>query len=265
MRLSEVLSKPPTLEFKQVEGFLGNKTLAVGKQMKIVAGKVGINFFCRTCSDSRTFYSGEELYCIGVNKSLVSIDCVITCQSCGSSVQLWFLIDCDGNINDRAPQVRILKRSEKLSNTVVIDKERYGDFSELLEKAQRARRDGLGAGAMVYLRKIFEQITQQMATAAGIPDTNTNGKRKTFKALLEEVDRQRSIIPREFSENGYRLFGELSDIIHSEYNEELALRKYESLHRLVVGILDNVRNNNELITAIGTLGWNTQNGGHHNE
>ena len=74
--------------------------------------------------------------------------------------------------------------------------------------------------------------------------------------MLQEVDRQCAIIPREFSENGYRLFGELSDIVHGEYNEDLALSKYESLHRLIVGVLDNVKNNNELMTAVGLLGWN---------
>lgn len=257
MRLSDVLSKSPTLEFKQVEGFLGEKTLAAGKQRKIQVGRVALNYYCKNCIDVRTFCSGEEIYCIGVNEHLVSIDCVLNCH-CGTSVQIWFLVDCDGDISGRVPEIRILKRSEKLSTDVLIDKERYGELSELLEKAQRAHRDRLGAGAMVYLRKIFEQITIQTATAAGIPCSNNKGKRKTFKALLEEVDRQCSIIPREFSENGYRLFGELSDIVHGEYNEDLALLKYESLHRLIIGVLDNVKNNNELITAIGSLGWNDE-------
>lgn len=255
MRLSEVLSKPPTLEFKQVEGFLGEKNLAAGKQRKIQAGKVLLNYFCKNCMELRTFYSGEDIYCIGVNEHLVSIDCVLNCH-CGASVQIWFLVDCDGDIRGRAPDIRILKRSEKLSNDVLLDKARYGELSELLEKAQRAHRDRLGAGAMVYLRKIFEQITEQTAKAAGIPCSHNNGRRKPFKTLLEEVDRQCSIIPREFSENGYRLFGELSDIVHGEYNEDLALVRYESLHRLIIGVLDNVKNNNELMNAIGSLGWN---------
>jgi hypothetical protein len=258
MRLSDVLSKQPSLEFKQVEGFLCEKILVAGKQKKIQVGKIALNYFCKNCTDMRTFCSGEDIYCIGVNDHLVSIDCVLKCH-CDASVQLWFLVDCDGDISGRAPEIRILKRSEKLSTDVLLDKERYGEFSELLEKAQRAHRERLGAGAMVYLRKIFEQITIQTATVAEISCTKDNGKRKPFKALLEEVDRQCSIIPREFSENGYRLFGELSDIVHGEYNEGLALLKYESLHRLVIGILDNVKNNSELMTAIGSLGWD--NGG----
>jgi hypothetical protein len=254
MRFSDVLSRTPTLEFRQVEGFLGEKPLKPGQQRKIKAGRVALNYFCMECDDVRTFCSNEEIYCIGVNEHLVSIDCVLHCH-CGASVQLWFLVDCDGDIHGRAPEIRILKRSEKLSSNVLIDKERYGELSELLEKAQRAHRERLGAGAIVYLRKIFEIITIQTANAAEISCTMGDGRRKPFKTLLEEVDERCSIIPREFSANGYRLFGELSDIIHGEYNEEIALSRYESLNRLIVGILDNVRINTELMAAIGTLGW----------
>ena len=259
MRLSDVLSKSPTFEFRQVEGFLGEKNLAAGKQRKIQTGKIALNYFCKNCTDVRTFYSGEEIYCIGVTQHLVSIDCVLNCH-CGASVQIWFLVDCDGNISGRAPEIRVLKRSEKLSTDVLLDKYRYGNLSDLLEKSQRAHRDSLGAGAMVYLRKIFEQITEQTATAAGIPCSLSNGKRRPFRLLLEEVDGRCSIIPREFSENGYRLFGELSGIVHGEYNEEEALVKYDSLYRLIIGILDNVTNNHELMTAIGSLGWNDRGG-----
>ncbi len=256
MRLSDVLSKPPTPEPKQVEGFLEGKKLGQGQQKKLQEGIIALNYFCKTCEERRTFCSGDTLYCIGVNDHLVSIDCVLKCPSCSSSVQMWFLVDCIGNIWERAPEIRILKRSEKLSETASLDQERYGEFSSLLEKSQRAYRDGLGAGAMVYLRKVFELVTMQTATAAGIPRSRTNGKRKPFKDLLEEVDRQRSIIPREFSADGYKLFSELSEIVHGDTDEELALVKYDSLHRLIIGILDNVKNNSELMSAIGALGWN---------
>lgn len=255
MRLSDILSRSPTLEFKQVEGFLGGKIPSTGKQRKIQAGEIALNYFCKKCEDVRTFYSGEEIFCIGVNEHLVSIDCVLNCH-CNASVQIWFLVDCDGDISGSAPEIRILKRSEKLSADVSLDKDRYGELSELLEKAQRAYRDRLGAGAMIYLRKVFEQITEQTAEARGIPCFFSNGKKKSFRTLLEEVDKQCLIIPKEFSANGYKLFGELSNIVHGEYNEDLALIKYESLLRLIIGVLDNVKNNKELMTAIGSLGWN---------
>jgi hypothetical protein len=255
MRLSDILSKSPTLEFKQIEGFLGEKNLGLGKQRKIQAGKIALNYFCKNCNDVRTFCSGKEIYCIGVNEQLVSIDCVLNCH-CGASVQIWFLVDCDSDISGRAPEIRILKRSVKLSTDVMLDKERYGELSELLEKAQHAHRDGLGAGAMVYLRKIFEQITVETADASGIVyDKYQGGNPKNFSNLLKEVDKQCSIIPREFSTNGYKLFSELSEIVHGKYNEDLALSKYESLHRLIIGILDNVKNNHELLNAIVILKW----------
>lgn len=256
MRLSDVLSKPPTLEFKQIEGFLGGKVLAAGKQRKVQEGKIALNYYCIPCTDVRTFCSSEEVYCIGVNEHLVSIDCVLNCH-CGASVQAWFLVDCESDICERAPKIRILRRSEKLSVDVLLDRERYGDFSELLEKAQRAHREQLGAGAIVYLRKVFEKITVQTADATGIAyHKYEGGNPKNFSDLLKKVDERCSIIPREFSANGYTLFRELSNIVHGEYNEELALLKYESLHRLIIGILDNVKNNNELMAAIGSLGWN---------
>lgn len=257
MRLSDVLSKAPTSGFKQVEGFLGGKKLAAGKQCKLREGKIALNYFCKSCTEPRTFSSSDTLYCIGVNEHLVSIDCVLHCH-CGSSVQMWFLVDSLGDIWDRAPEIRILKRSEKLSDTALLDKERYGELSSLLEKSQRAYRERLGAGAMVYLRKVFELITEQTAVALEINCSKDNGRRKPFKVLLEEVDRQRHIIPQEFSADGYKLFSELSDIVHGNDNEELALLKYDSLYRLVIGILDNVKNNRELMSAINSLGWNNR-------
>ena len=254
MRLSDVLSKNPTLDFKQVEGFLGKTVLPTGKQRKVKVGKIALNFYCKNCLEVRTFLSNEEIYCIGVNEHLVSIDSVLTCH-CGAKVQVWFLVDCDGSINGISPEVRILKKSEKLSSDVLTDNEQYGDFSKLLEKAHIAHREGLGAGAVIYLRKIFEQITTQSATASGIDCLNSNGRRKNFKALLEEVDAKSSIIPREFSVNSYRLFRELSEILHGDYNEDSAIAKYESLNRLIVGILENIKNNSELNKAIENLGW----------
>ena len=260
MRLSDVLSKTPTLEFKQVEGFLGERNLATGKQRKIQVGIIALNFYCKTCMDSRTFHSGEDIYCIGVNEHLISIDCVLKCH-CGASVQLWFLVDCDGDICGIAPKIRVLKRSEKLSNEVMIDEERFGKLSILIEKAQQAHREGFGAGAIVYLRKAFEQITAQTADAKGICyEKHPGGNPKNFSNLLEKVDDQCSIIPREFSTNRKKLFDMLSEIVHGENNENLALLRYDSLHRLIIGILDNVKNNTELMATIGSLGWDTDGG-----
>ncbi|MCI8622280.1 MAG: hypothetical protein HFG26_01295 [Provencibacterium sp.] len=263
MRLSEVLSSSPTSRFEQVEGFLNNMQLKRGKQKKISVGAVWLTYHCENCHSDLTFVSDTELYCIGIHERLVSIDCALRCPRCGESVPIWFLIESKEAAHGIAPEVRVLKRSEKLSDKVTLGWGQYEGFSELLEKADRAYRDELGAGAIVYLRKILERITKQTAEASNISITITtkNGdkKRKDFKKLLTEVDQQCFIIPKEFSENGYKLFGELSEIIHSDgSDEQMVLKKYDALHRLVIGILDNVKNNKEMMEAIGTLGWNAE-------
>lgn len=76
MRLSDVLSKPITTDYVQIEGFLGSRKLKTGNSKKIAVGKVALNYYCNNCGDQRTFYSGEDLFCIGVNEKTISIDCV---------------------------------------------------------------------------------------------------------------------------------------------------------------------------------------------
>ena len=81
------------------------------------------------------------------------------------------------------------------------------------------------------------------------------GNPRNFKDLLIKVDKQCSIIPAEFSANGYKLFQELSNVVHGEYDENLGLNKFDSLYRLVIGILDNVNNHKEILEATAALGW----------
>lgn len=265
MRLSDVLSKNPTNKFEQVEGFLNNRQLKCGQQTKISVGSVFLPYHCGDCQADMIFVSDDKLYCIGVHDQLISIDCALKCPRCKESVPIWFLVEIKGLMYSSAPEVRVLKRSEKLSDKVTLNQGKYEGFSELLEKAERAYRDELGSGAIVYLRKILERVTNQTAEASSIQTTidckNGKKKRKDFRSLLTEVDQKCSIIPKEFSENGYKLFKELSNIIHSDgSDEQLGLEKYEGLHRLVIGILDTVKNNKEMMEAIGILGWNDNRG-----
>lgn len=260
MRLSEVLSRPPTTEYTQVDRFM-DKRLGFGKQRKLNVGCICRPYRCSNCNDTMTFISNEKLFCIGIDSRSISIDAVLRCSrpKCTSMMQMWFLVEGEGIINGPSPKVRIIKHSEKLSDTVFVTTERFGIFTQLLEKAERAYRDGLGAGALVYLRKIYETITVQAAIAAEISLLHDNGKKKPFRYLLEEVDTVKRIIPSEFSRNGYRLFGELSEVVHGEYDEALGLQKYKPLRRLVVGIIENIKNNSELNSAIATLGWTEDN------
>ena len=60
-----------------------------------------------------------------------------------------------------------------------------GQFEDLLERAQIAYEDHLGAGSMIYLRKIFEAITTQVANIANIQVTTSKGRRKTVSRLAQ--------------------------------------------------------------------------------
>lgn len=61
------------------------------------------------------------------------------------------------------------------------------------------------------------------------------------------------------------LFSELSEVVHGNSDEETSLKKYSALKRLVIGILDNVKNNEtliknseEILQKIRELGWNDE-------
>ena len=65
--------------------------------------------------------------------------------------------------------------------------------------------------------------------------------------------RKPDFIPQEFSEDGYRLFGELSNVVHGEFDENEGISKYPALFRLVQGILDNRINSEEMVGAKARL------------
>ena len=264
MRLSDVLSKEPDLEFKQVDGFL-KKKLPYGEQKRLDEGVVCRTFYCKNCESELTFSTGDKakIACVGVTNRLVSIDCVLKCPRCTVTVPVWYLVESRNEIADSAVWVRVLKRTEKLPNDVIISYGKYGKYTEFLDKADRAFRDGLGAGAIVYLREIMEGVTYQVAQNEGIKLTGKNGGKLPFRQALEKIDGECHIVPKEFSEKGYILFSELSEVVHGHSDEETSLKKYSAFRRLVIGILDNVKNKEELIRnseeilqKIHELGWN---------
>lgn len=254
MRLSGMLSKEPIRDFCQVDGFLNSK-LKSGKQRQISMGTITLPFYCKECRDVLTFYSfNDKLVCTGIDERIISINTVLKCPRCNAVIPIWFLIESDEEkFEVQYPKVRILKRSYKLFENVAVSEDKYGKYSELLEKANIAYNDNLGAGAIIYLRKVYEQIVIETAKIYGINMTTKKGTRRKFGELLKEVDSEASIVPVEFSKNGYTLFQKLSNVIHGEYDEQVALKQYPAFHRLVIGILDNINNNKELLNAIKEL------------
>lgn len=238
-----------------------------GDFVEIDAGRIALNFYCKKCEDSRTFMSPDRLHAFIINENLISIDTFLQCPVCKTEIQVWFLLEVKDMFTEE-PKVKILKRTEKLSKNVSELRENsLGIYTDLLEKAMRASREGFGAGAIIYLRKVFEQVTSEAAKASNISTTyiNSNGKekRKNFKDLLTEVDTKCAIVPIEFSNNRYKLFGKLSDVVHGEYDEEIALEKFSAFYRLVTGIIENIKSKEEFRSAQQALGLSE--GGDKNE
>lgn len=259
MRLSDILSQPQNNEFKSIESFLNDKELKQGKQRKINIGKIVLSYFCKNCNDILSFYSDDPLYCIGIDKHTISIDCVLKCVKCNNSlIKIWFLVSSEGDIYSNYPKVKILRKNEDLSNAIFCNNMQFEEYNDLLYKAEIAHQNKLGAGANIYLRKIFESAVEKVALVYNVPilqETNDLKKRKFFK-ILKDINEKAKIIPNEFSNNGYKLFEELSNLIHSDSNDEEALEKYQPLKRLIIGVLDNIKNNKEISIALEKLKWN---------
>ena len=255
MRLSDVLSRNPSPQFTQVDGFLIGKKCSAGQQIRLDIGQIALNFYCVNCEDFRTFLSKGAISCVCAGDSIISIDCILTYSDL-PNVEAWFLVESDGEISGHAPRVRIIKRTVKLPSAVEWNNHDYGSCSLLLEKAARAYETGLGAGSLVYLRKAFEVATIQAATALELEYPQyEDGNPKNFFELLKRVDEREAIIPIEFSQDGYRLYRELSGVVHGNFDEAAGLAKFDPLYRLVVGILDNIKNKREFRCARAALGW----------
>ena len=257
MRLGDYLSRNPSSQYEQVEKFAGDRKLPLGKPKKVNIGQIALNFICLSCNDIRTFVSSHDIQMIPITNSLISIDARLACPVCGECVAAWFIIDIENDMMSLAPRVRLLKRNIKYTDNVCPIENKYGKYSEWLTKASIAYQEELGAGSIVYLRKIFESVTYEIADVNGINILNKNGKRLNFKEVLERVRQEVDFIPHEFSKDGYKLFGELSDVVHGDFSEAEGLTKYPALLRLVRGVLDKQIDAKELNVARESLGWNS--------
>nr|WP_201468469.1 hypothetical protein [Microbacterium hydrocarbonoxydans] len=255
MRLSDLLSKAPDVASAQVEGFLSDRPLGWGKHKRIKVGKVIHNFHCHACGDIRPFESGEELYCLGLSDQQVSIDATLRCMVCRASVEAWFLVASKGDIYGRAPEVRVERYTENLRDRAERVGVAQGPFADLLKRAQLAYENDLGAGAVIYLRKIFEKVTWEVAEILGVETKKHNGNPRPFATVLEDVNSIRRIIPQRFSSDGYQLFRELSGIIHGDSSETEALQKFKPCLQLVLGVVNEVNQDNVVAKAIEELGW----------
>ena len=255
MRLSSVLSDATTNRLYEVEPFMGKTIARWGTHRRIEVGTVTRSYECKKCQSVRPFNSRGQLSCLIAGPNLVSVDVVLKCVDCDTSVENWFLVRCADDLFGSAPSVSLIQVSEHLGDSAQRSRPYDGKLEELIDRADVAYACGLGAGSFVYLRKCFEIVTHQAATKAGVELTRKNGGRRSFAEVLTEVDKHRRIIPTEFSQDGYRLFSEISELLHGDASESDALQKYSSLKRLVRGVVDNVRNTAELSEAKRNLKW----------
>lgn len=256
MRLSSVLSDAVLRELFQIEPFLGKTKAKWGTSKPIEVGTVTRQYYCEDCESVRPFNSAKKLNCLVAGPDLVSIDVVLKCVDCKNTVENWFLLRCADDLFGQAPSVSLVHRNEHLGTSVKALGPNTEQMQDLLDRADLGRRVGLAAGSLIYLRKHFEITTHTAAIGAGVNLRTKNKKRRNFADILKEVDKKTRIIPHEFSDDGYRLFSELSEVVHGDANEEMALRKFPALRRLVVGVFENVKNNSEFAEATNELGWN---------
>lgn len=291
MRLSSILSNTEE-PFGIVEQFVYNdqytfvenevsdevRLLVSGDFIPIDIGRINLPFYSNRCNDTVMFASRRKLHCLFINEKLISIDCDMQCSDydsndqkcklCNPSVQSWFLIEID-DIFSNFTNAIIIKKNHKLSNDIKLPIEVEDKYREWFAKADIAFKERLGAGAIVYLRSIFEKITFDVGTEINDKIRNKHGNtinlnKLTFKDLLTKVDEVYSIIPESYAKNGHELFGQLSEIAHGNSDEQTALEKYEHLRRLVKSVVDNVNskrqdiiNNIEITDALTKLGIST--------
>ncbi len=253
--------------------------ISAGDFIEIQIGKIILPFYSMVCKDSVSFVSSKKLHCLIISNSMISIDCQLqcmdydkddpACQQCEHCIQAWFLVGAD-DIFSSSPTVYVIKENFELPEQIKLPIETEDKFTEWLAKAEIAYKERLGAGAVIYLRAILEQITIEVGSNAGVDIHKPNGGIKPFEQVIKAVDKECSIIPVIYSDNGYALFRRLSKIAHGNTDEETALREYEPLRRLVVGIMDNVKkkeqeikNSIELKKALDAIGFD--NGGEQDE
>ena len=253
--------------------------ISAGDFIDIQIGKITLPFYSTKCNDSVSFVSPKNLHCLIISEKMISIDCQLqcmdyddsnqACKECSHCIQAWFLVGAD-DIFSATPNVYLIKQNFKLPANIKLPVETEDKFTEWLAKAEIAHKERLGAGSVIYLRSILEQITIKVGNDACVDIYQPNGRTKPFNQVLQAVDAQCSIIPTIYSDNGYKLFQKLSEIAHGNSDEETALKEYEPLRRLVVGVIENVRKNEEEIKrnaeikkALAAIGFS--NGGEQSE
>jgi hypothetical protein len=170
----------------------------------------------------------------------------LTCPVCDSRIYLAFAVGtesrtiAEGSKSIKTNFYQVIKIGEypnqDLSRLLILAKyqARFPVEYDLLVKAVKSYQLGLGAGAMVYIRKAYESLLFGILDEASIP------RPKTFKDTLELADNTKHIVPAVLTDKAYGLFGEISDVVHGDAEDADGITKYEDLRDVFLLILDNI-------------------------
>lgn len=167
------------------------------------------------------------------------------CPTCNGKAYICYHAEVEGHFDEKVfdakiDQICVTKIGEYPNQEInrlqaiskyIID---FPDEYDYLTKAERAFYANLGVGAVIYLRKAYEVLLCK------ILDEYNLERPKPFRLMLQKADEIAEIIPIALKERAYGLFGEMSDIVHSDTDDVMGLDKYESLRDVFRMILDNI-------------------------
>jgi hypothetical protein len=167
----------------------------------------------------------------------------MSCPTCGTAYYVFFVIEhtmkpVQNDINRSHGYFRIVKIGEypnfEQNRLLKFAKYKIKFPSEynLIIKSFQAYQLKLGTGAIVYLRKAYEVFLFTILDESNIP------RPKYFKETLRLADEAKHIIPPELTDKAYGLFGEMSDIVHANVDDDIGLKKYEDLLTIFLLIFD---------------------------
>jgi hypothetical protein len=169
-----------------------------------------------------------------------SIIAQLRCPTCGSSVYICYYIEYNNKFEQDSDMYRVHKIGEYPNQDInrFNPIQKYStDFPneyKLMISAEKAFSIGLGSGSIIYLRKAYESLLY------GILDENNISRPTQFRQALEKADEVAHIVPLELKDRAYGLFGEMSDLIHGEAEDEQCLEKYELLRDVFRLLLDEI-------------------------
>lgn len=249
MRLSDIFYAPKMGALTAVDPFLPKNGMKVGRRTRVDVGPFFRTYFCSKCEMAREFHSEKKLNLVRYGDNLFGVSTLFQC-ACGYCLgEYWGMFE-GVDSDSRAPKVSLICESLR---QIDLARETEESVDRLLRQAREAYSARFGYGAMVYLRIVYERVTRDVAKQVGVSLKGKNGGRKNFKSLLQEVDGVVKIIPRQYQEEGYKLFGELSEVIHGSSSEKVALDKFDSCLNLVEGVVRSVNDIPKFADAKGVL------------